>query len=442
MSRSAWGVAVTTLFAVATWVTPVPDEWRRLLIFLAWFALALSVVGWVLTHLQTTQGLNLTREARRPMVLFLIFAACGTLGVVAWLLLPFNVASPDEKSPASASARVDRLTVDYEAVTDTSAPLPEIRRTLALERHRSSTSLSFGWAAAQPGGHEQFQSNPVQQVPLHYKVTVTNDRPVPILGVELAYRVLFSYDDPAVDPKPIVMDNVAPVGDIAAGATSVFRIGNVDPVPALLLTPTKGSATDANGSQYEVMLVRTRTAGLVQDDRLRLAPRPATIEPSSISELAKGRDEGLRQGLITEQLRAARPEGTKLAVTGYRLTRNFGRNTLGLVIAVDNFTGAPTLTKINAEARVNGKPADGQETRIPSEVYFPANRGHDIVLSLTRQPRDFDAIWNGDAVIECVLLVDFEASTYVFRGRVNPSVPELMTVESTTRPRSISSSRD
>jgi hypothetical protein len=438
MSRSAWGVAVTTLFAIATWVTPVPDEWRRLLIFLAWFALALSVVGWVLTHLQTTQGLNLTRENRRPMLLFLIFAACGTLGVVAWLLLPFNVIPIDEDASSSASARVDRLTVDYEAVTDTSVPLPEIRRTLAVERHLGSTSLSFGWAGAPPGGHEQFHSKPVQQVPLHYKVTVTNDGPVPILGVELAYRVLFSYDDPAVDLKPIVMDNVAPVGDIAPGATSVFRIGNVDPVPALLLTPTKARATDATGTQYEVMLVRTRAAGVIQDVRLRLTPRPVTIEPSSISELAERREEGLRQGLIAEELKAARPEGTKLAVTGYRLTRNFGRNTLSLVIAVDNFTGAPTLTKINAHALVNGKPADGQRTQIPSEVYFPANRGHDIVLSLTRQPKDFDAIWNGDAVIACVVSVDFESSTYVFRGEVNPSVPELMTVESTTRRRSIS----
>lgn len=279
-------------------------------------------------------------------------------------------------------------------------------------------------------------------MPLHYEVTVTNGRSVPILGVELAYRVLFSYDDPAVDPKPIVMDNVAPLGDIAAGSTSVFRIGNADPVPALLLTPTKGRATDANGSHYEVMLVRTRAAGLVQDDRLRLAPRPITIEPSSVSELADRREEGLRQGLITDQLKAARPEGTKLAVTGYRLTRNFGRNTLTLVIAVDNFTGAPTLTKINAHALVNGKPVEGQKTQIPSEVYFPANRGHDIVLSLTRRPRDFDAIWNGEAVIECVVLVDFESSRYVFRGRVNPSVPELMTVESVTRPRSIPSPHD
>jgi hypothetical protein len=97
MSRSSWGVVVATLFAIATWATPVPERWRALLVFLAWAVLGFACIGWLAAHLKWTCRLRSAQAATRPMTLIIIGVVGGLLAVSAWLLVP-KLFAEDESS--------------------------------------------------------------------------------------------------------------------------------------------------------------------------------------------------------------------------------------------------------------------------------------------------------------------------------------------------------
>ena len=102
MSRSSWSVVVAALFAIVLQWTPLPAQARATLILLAWVALALSCIGWLLAHTGWGQRLRSHRKATRPMVLLFVFMVGGILTVATWLLVPKLTA---EQSPLAQDAK-------------------------------------------------------------------------------------------------------------------------------------------------------------------------------------------------------------------------------------------------------------------------------------------------------------------------------------------------
>src|SRR6266700_7249542 len=137
MCRSAWGVIVATLFTIATWATPVPEEWRWPLIFLAWFSLAISIIGWLLTHYQATGRIQLTRKVRTPMVTIIIFIACGSIGAIAWRLLPVSESKP-KSGPQPASTTAAQQTPDSRAPAAVSATTKLVNPHPDRQTHKST----------------------------------------------------------------------------------------------------------------------------------------------------------------------------------------------------------------------------------------------------------------------------------------------------------------
>jgi hypothetical protein len=125
MSRSAWGGVVATLFTIATWTTSVPDTWRGPLTFLVWFALGLAIVmGWLVTHLQDIGRLRFTEKAKRPMTYIFIFVACGTLGVLSWLLVAKITRPRDNSAAAGSPPASNALPPVSNRLTDPTIPAP------------------------------------------------------------------------------------------------------------------------------------------------------------------------------------------------------------------------------------------------------------------------------------------------------------------------------
>ena len=50
LSKSAWSLIIATLFAIFTWVTPVPEKWRTVLIAVSSILLLLASIGWLIAH--------------------------------------------------------------------------------------------------------------------------------------------------------------------------------------------------------------------------------------------------------------------------------------------------------------------------------------------------------------------------------------------------------
>jgi hypothetical protein len=106
---------------------------------LAWFALALALAGWTITHFQSTGWLRLSRRAKRPMVLLIVFVSCGALGAAMWLLvgvvLPVagNAVVPAQPSPIVVTPGLPQQPIVHRVVLRTMGTgkleyIPEIKK--------------------------------------------------------------------------------------------------------------------------------------------------------------------------------------------------------------------------------------------------------------------------------------------------------------------------
>ncbi len=110
MSRSAWGVLVATLFAIATWVTLIPEQWRKPLVLVTWIALLLSSIGWLMAHSQRLRRKRAETKATHPMTLLVIGLAGASLAIITWLLVPKELlAPPSETEPQLSPSQVVTL---------------------------------------------------------------------------------------------------------------------------------------------------------------------------------------------------------------------------------------------------------------------------------------------------------------------------------------------
>ena len=50
------GAVLSTAFAIAITVTPVPEQWRKLVVILAWSVCAIAVLGWLFSHLRAKRA--------------------------------------------------------------------------------------------------------------------------------------------------------------------------------------------------------------------------------------------------------------------------------------------------------------------------------------------------------------------------------------------------
>jgi hypothetical protein len=122
MSRSLWSVVVAALFAIVLQWTPLPAQARATLILLAWVALALSCIGWLLAHTKRGQQLRSHRKAARPMVLLVVFVVGGCLTVATWLLIPRLTA---EQSPLAQESNAPPTIPTATPLTLSPPPTPQ-----------------------------------------------------------------------------------------------------------------------------------------------------------------------------------------------------------------------------------------------------------------------------------------------------------------------------
>ena len=152
MSRSSWGVVVAALFAIVLQWTPLPAQVRATLILLAWVALALSCIGWLLAHTKRGQQLRSHRKATRPMVLLVVFVVGGCLTVATWLLVPKLIAEQSSSQPPQDADVKNTNSVDVKALN---AKLAEIERLLKEQSPDISPSKLL---AEYPGGYVIFET--------------------------------------------------------------------------------------------------------------------------------------------------------------------------------------------------------------------------------------------------------------------------------------------
>lgn len=82
MTKSSWAVAVTAFFTVVTSITPIPESYRHLALFVAWYGLAISILAWIVTH-------NFENTENKSILLsgYILAGIVGAgFGVLVWYL--------------------------------------------------------------------------------------------------------------------------------------------------------------------------------------------------------------------------------------------------------------------------------------------------------------------------------------------------------------------
>jgi len=145
MSRSSWNVAVATLFAIATWVTPVPENLRLVLVRAAWVLLVGACLGWVVTHNRQLRRYVIDRNDWRFLARMLLAAGGIALSAIVWVAAPIMVA-PSKPGPPKPRFEPTQGSKPVAADAPRQPPLPEPKP--------ESTKAKFKPAPTREG-HEQ-----------------------------------------------------------------------------------------------------------------------------------------------------------------------------------------------------------------------------------------------------------------------------------------------
>jgi hypothetical protein len=110
MSTSDWGAVVSFAFAVVLTVTPIPEKWRSVVVFAAWFLFLYACIGWGLSHSEAIRKFRSAPEGTRPMILIIIAVIGASLAVGAWLLIPSLSSTRESNAPTSPPAAEPTVT--------------------------------------------------------------------------------------------------------------------------------------------------------------------------------------------------------------------------------------------------------------------------------------------------------------------------------------------
>src|SRR4051812_2310200 len=87
MSKSFWGVVLSVFFAVAIQITPVPDGLRPVLVTIAWTAVILSAIAWLVTHFDFAKSQRSPSAKTKPMMIVIVGLCGAGLAIGMWLLI-------------------------------------------------------------------------------------------------------------------------------------------------------------------------------------------------------------------------------------------------------------------------------------------------------------------------------------------------------------------
>ena len=94
MSKSAWGPIVSCIFAIVLTVTPIPDSWRFIVVFLAWLFFLYALIGWELANSERVRKFRSGEKGRHPMTFLLIAIVGAGLANFLWFLIPQSLTGP------------------------------------------------------------------------------------------------------------------------------------------------------------------------------------------------------------------------------------------------------------------------------------------------------------------------------------------------------------
>jgi hypothetical protein len=90
MSRSSLAVAVTAFFAVATYVTPIPESYqsyRHFIMWVAWCGLLFSCLAWLALYSREQARTRSTQfPALSPLILLIVVGGGAILAITIWYL--------------------------------------------------------------------------------------------------------------------------------------------------------------------------------------------------------------------------------------------------------------------------------------------------------------------------------------------------------------------